>query len=112
MLFAKRCQRRGGLLAIAEHRFERRPEGKQTSAARIFFVELGDVIQPGDALIAVDHSLELVQFMDEIGAAEFDFLAGAAGARRIGVDGHRRGIPFSTGRKQPGYLRLRLEALS
>jgi hypothetical protein len=94
MLFPKGRQRGGRLLAIAEHCLERGSSGKQAGAAGIFRVELGDVIEARDALIAVDHSLKLVQFVDQIGAAEFDFLTGAAGARGIRIDGHRQGIPF------------------
>jgi hypothetical protein len=55
-------------------------------------------------LIAVDHPLKLVQFVDEIGAAEFDFLAGAAWARGIGVDGHRQAFRFANLRKAMGKL--------
>ena len=57
-------------------------------AARLLRHEVIDVLQASQILLAVDHAVDLLQFRKEIAAAELDFLARAAGTKRICVDGH------------------------
>ncbi len=49
-------------------------------------------------LVSLEHAVDLLKFRLEIGTTEFDFLAGAARAERIGVDRHES-IP-SRGRRK------------
>ena len=57
-------------------------------AARLLRHEVIDVLQASQELLAVDHAVDLLQFREKIAAAELDFLARAAGTKRICVDGH------------------------
>ena len=71
--------------------------GQQTGpvAARLLLQQVVDVFQAGQVLLAFDHAVDLLQFGQEIAAAELDLLARAAGTKRIGVDGHEEWIVVS-----------------
>ena len=47
-----------------------------------------DVPQRGPRLVAFDHAVNLFDFADQVGAAEFQLLAAAAGTQRIGINRH------------------------
>ena len=50
---------------------------------------LFDVPQRGPRLLAFDHAVNFFDLADQIGAAEFQLLAAAAGAHRVRIDCHR-----------------------
>ena len=64
--------------------------GQQTGsiAARLLRQKMIDVLQASQELLAVDHAVDFLQFRQEIAAAELDFLARAAGTKRICVERH------------------------
>ena len=55
-------------------------------SARLLLTQMFDLFQAGQELLAFDHAVDFLQFGQEIAATELDFLARAAGAKRIGVD--------------------------
>ena len=66
----------GGMIA---HRvFQRQADALQAGPAGIFFVELADVVEATKRLFPLEHLLHFVEFLDQVGAAEFHLLAGAA----------------------------------
>ena len=47
-----------------------------------------DVPQRGPRLLAFDHAVNLFDLADQIGAAELQLLAAAAGAQCVGINSH------------------------
>ena len=47
-----------------------------------------DVPQGGAWLLAFDHAVDFFDFADQIGAAELQLLAAAAGAECVWINGH------------------------
>ena len=81
----------GGLVLVRQP--QQLAPGRQQArpiAPRLLGQQPIDVLQAGQILLAFDHAVDLLQFGQEVAAAELDFLARAAGTRRIGVDGHGR----------------------
>ncbi len=60
----------------------------QAGTVGMLFEQVLGVRQGGQRLVALDHARELLKLRQEVGAAEFDLLARAAGAQGIGVDRH------------------------
>ena len=85
----KFVDRRAGRIGLAERQFERRLEIEQRRAARMLGQRLLDVPQRGPRLVAFDHAVNLFDVTDQIGAAELQLLAAAAGTRSIGINRHR-----------------------
>ena len=80
----------GGLVLVGRPQ-QQALGGQQTGpiAARLLLQQVVDVLQAGQVLLAFDHAVDLLQFGEEIAAAELDLLARAAGTKRIGVEAMR-----------------------
>ena len=79
---------RRSLGILLRREFEFRAGGHQAGpAGRLRLQPLHLIKRRGD-LVALDQRVELLEVPDEVGAAELDLLAGAAGTGGIGVDGH------------------------
>ncbi len=79
---------RRGFFALAGDLLERQLPGEQARAAGRFGVEKVDVVEAGHVLLALNHAIDFFQFGQQVGAAELDFLAGAAGAGTVMVNWH------------------------
>jgi hypothetical protein len=80
---------RGGRLGESlRGQFELRARGHQAGAAGRLLVEPPHLVERRGDLVALHERVELLEIAHQVGTAELDLLAGAAGAGRVGVDGH------------------------
>jgi hypothetical protein len=86
----KRLARRGRFGELLGGQFELRAGGHQAGAAGMLVGQPLHLVERRGDLVALDEPVELFEVADELGAAELDLLPGAARARSVGVDRHRR----------------------
>ena len=72
----------------SERQLERGLQIQQRRRPGIAGQRLLHVPQRGPRLLAFDHAVNFFDLADQIGAAELQLLAAAAGAQRIGINSH------------------------
>ena len=88
MLGNKFLDRALGRVHLAQRQFERRLQIQQRRSVGMAGQRLLDMPQRGPRLLAFDHAVDLFDLADQIGAAELQFLAAAAGTHCIWINRH------------------------
>ena len=73
---------------LTGHPEQFRLDRHQAGPVVTLLLDLIDMLETGDELLAFDHAIDLLQFGQEVWATELDLLAGSARTKGISVEGH------------------------